>query len=178
MTGGGEPATPKTIYDLDIPQDFASPKKLLKEQLVMPVPTAILQLDTQRFLLEPNKEFAGFANAQWADGIPKMLQTKLIQSFENYDVAHAPLRSTDNPGTNTQLVVDLRSFQIDTKSELTAEIGFSVRILNKDGQVVASRLFQQRSKLDGSDPPAAVAAFNEAFARIATDLITWTADAL
>ena len=30
MTGGGEPAIPKTIYDLSIPRDFASPKKPLK----------------------------------------------------------------------------------------------------------------------------------------------------
>ena len=177
MTGGGEPAIPKTIYDLKIPPDFASPKKPLHEQLVMPTPTAILQLDTQRFLLAPNKDLPGFPNAQWADSIPKMLQVKLIQSFENYDVAHAPLRS-DNPGANFQLLVDIRSFQIDTDSELTAEIGFSARILNKDGKVVASRLFQQRSKLDKPDPASAVAAFNDAFGSIATDLITWTADAL
>jgi phospholipid/cholesterol/gamma-HCH transport system substrate-binding protein len=177
MTGGGEAAIPKTIYDLKIPHDFASPKKPLNEQLVMPTPTAILQLDTQRFLLAPNKDLPGFSNAQWADSIPKMLQVKLIQSFENYDVAHAPLRS-DNPGGNFQLLVDVRSFQINTDDELTAEIGFSARILNKDGQVVASRLFQQRKKLDKPDPASAVAAFNDAFANAATDLITWTAGAL
>jgi phospholipid/cholesterol/gamma-HCH transport system substrate-binding protein len=178
MTGGGEPTIPKTIYDLSIPSDFASPKKPLKEQLVMPTPTAILLLSTQRFLLEPNKELPGFANAQWADSIPAMLQIKLIQSFENYDVAHAPLRSTDTPGTNPQLLVDVRSFQINTDTELTAEIGFSARILNKDGQVVASRLFQQRKKLGKPDPASAVAAFDDAFGSIATDLITWTADTL
>ena len=178
MTGGGEPAIPKTIYDLSIPSDFALPKKPLKEQLVMPTPTAILLLDTQRFLLEPNKELAEFANAQWADSVPKMLQVKLIQSFENYDVAHAPLRSTDTPGINPQLLVDVRSFQINTGTELTAEIGFSARILNKDGQVVASRLFQQSKKLDKPDPASAVAAFDDAFGSIATDLITWTADSL
>jgi phospholipid/cholesterol/gamma-HCH transport system substrate-binding protein len=177
MTGGGEPAIPKTIYDLSIPLNFGS-KKQIKEQLVMPTPTAILLLNTQRFLLEPNKEIPGFANAQWADSIPTMLQIKLIQSFENYDVAHAPLRSTDTPGTNPQLLVDVRSFQINTDAELTAEIGFSARILNKDGQVVASRLFQQRKKLDKPDPASAVAAFDDAFGSIATDLITWTAEAL
>lgn len=177
MTGGGEAAIPKTIYDLRIPRDFASPKKPLNAQLVMPTPTAILQLETQRFLLAPNKDVPGFSNAQWADSIPKMLQVKLIQSFENYDVAHAPLRS-DNPGANFQLLVDVRSFQINTDDELTAEIGFSARILNKDGQVVASRLFQQRSKLDKPDPASAVAAFNDAFGSIATELIIWTADAL
>jgi phospholipid/cholesterol/gamma-HCH transport system substrate-binding protein len=178
MTGGGEPAAPKTIYDLSIPPDFASPKTPLKEQLVMPTPTAILLLDTQRFLLTPNKEFPEFANAQWADSIPKMLQVKLIQSFENYDVAHAPLRSADNPGTTFQLLVDVRSFQINTDDQLTAEIGFSARVLNKDGQVVASRLFQRRRKLDKPDPASAVAAFNDAFGSIATELITWTSDAL
>ena len=89
----------------------------------MPTPTAILLLDTQRFLLAPNRELPGFSNAQWADSIPKMLQAKLIQSFENYDVAHAPLRSTDTPGTNPQLLVDVRSFQINTDPEPTAEIG-------------------------------------------------------
>src|ERR1700729_3057726 len=178
MTGGGEPAIPKTIYDLSIPPDFASPKKPLGQQLVMPTPTAILLLTTQRFLLEPNKDLPGFADAQWADSIPAMLQTKLIQSFENYDVAHAPLRSTDTPGTNPQLLVDVRSFQINTDTELTAEIGFSARILNKDGQVIASRLFQQRKKLDKPDPASAVAAFDDAFGSIAIDLITWTADTL
>jgi phospholipid/cholesterol/gamma-HCH transport system substrate-binding protein len=178
MTGGGEPAVPKTIYDLHIPKDFALPKKPLKEQLVVPTPTAILLLDTQRFLLLPNNDIPGYANAQWADGIPKMLQIKLIQSFENYDVAHAPLRGTDNPATASQLVIDIRSFQVNTDSELTAEIGFSARILNKDGQVVASHLFQQSRKLDKPDPASAAAAFDDAFGSIATELITWTANAL
>jgi phospholipid/cholesterol/gamma-HCH transport system substrate-binding protein len=178
MTGGGEPAVAKTIYDLSIPQGFASPKKPLKQQLVLPTPTAILLLDTQKFLLTPNKELPEFSNAQWADSIPKMLQIKLIQSFENYDVAHAPLRSVDNPGTTFQLLVDVRSFQIDTNAQLTAEIGFSARVLNKDGQVVASHLFQQRRKLDKPDPASAVVAFDDAFGSIATELITWTAGVL
>jgi phospholipid/cholesterol/gamma-HCH transport system substrate-binding protein len=178
MTGGGEPAAPKTIYDLSIPQHFASPTKPLKEQLVMPAPTAILLLETQRFVLAPNKELPVFSTAQWADSIPKMLQVKLIQSFENYDIDHAPLRSVDNPGTTFQLLVDVRSFQINTDDELTAEIGFSARILNKEGQVVASRLFQQRRALDKPDPASAVAAFNDAFGSIATELIIWTTNAI
>jgi phospholipid/cholesterol/gamma-HCH transport system substrate-binding protein len=178
MTGGGEQAAPKTIYDLSIPKQFAPPKKPLKEQLVLPTPTGILQLETQRFVLAPNKELPGFSIAQWADSILKMLQVKLIQSFENYDIEHAPLRSVDNPGTTFQLLVDVRSFQINTEDELTAEIGFSARILNKEGQVVASRLFEQRKKIDKPDPASAVAAFNDAFASIATELITWTTNAI
>ena len=36
MTGGGEPAIPKTVYDLSLPSEFASPRTPLNEQLVMP----------------------------------------------------------------------------------------------------------------------------------------------
>lgn len=178
MTGGGEQAAPKTVYDLSIPNEFASPKKLLKHQLMMPEPTTSLLFDTQRFVLAPNREFPAFSTAQWADSIPKMLQVKLLQSFENYDIDHAPLRSVENPARTFQLLVDVRSFQISTGDELTAEIGFSARILNKEGQVVASRLFQQRRKLDKPDPASAVVAFNDAFGSIATELIIWTANAI
>ena len=178
MTGGGEATVPKTIYDLSIPKDFASPKIMLGEQLIMLLPTAILQLDTQRFLLSPNKDVAGFANAQWADSVPKMLQIKLIQSFENYDIAHAPLRPSDGPATGGQITLDLRRFQINTEASFIAEIAFTARILNKDGQVVASKLFETSRPLDKPDPASAVAAFDAAFSDIATSLILWTADEL
>jgi phospholipid/cholesterol/gamma-HCH transport system substrate-binding protein len=43
---------------------------------------------------------------------------------------------------------------------------------------VASHLFQQRRKLDKPDPASAVAAFNDAFRSVATELITWTTNAI
>jgi phospholipid/cholesterol/gamma-HCH transport system substrate-binding protein len=178
MTGGGAAAVPKTIYDLRIPETFAAPKLSIREQLVMPTPTAILQLDSQRILLSPNKNIPGFADAQWADSVPKMLQIKLIQSFENYDIAHAPIRPSDGPATGGQIVLDLRRFQINTDSGLIAEIGFTARLLNKDGQAVASKLFEASAPVDKPDPASAVIAFDAAFAGVATSLITWTADEL
>jgi hypothetical protein len=62
--------------------------------------------------------------------------------------------------------------------DASAEIGFSARILAKDGHVVACRLFVVSRKIDKLDPVSAVAAFNDAFESIATELIAWTADEL
>jgi phospholipid/cholesterol/gamma-HCH transport system substrate-binding protein len=124
------------------------------------------------------REVPGFADMQWSDSIPTMLQAKLIQGFENYDITHAPLRPVDGLNADDQLLIDVRNFQIESDPDLTAEIGFSARIVAKDGHVVASRMFQQTSKIEKLDPPSAVAAFNDAFKSIATELITWTADAL
>ena len=53
----------------------------------------------------------------------------------------------------------------------------SARILDKDGKIVASRLFEESEKFEGLDPAAAVAAFDKAFARLAKGLIAWTVQA-
>ena len=178
MTGGGAAAAPKVTYDLRAAQGFATPAKALKDQLGVPEPTAIAMLQTQRFLFLPAKDFPGFAEAMWADSLPKLLQARLIESFENFDIAHAPLRAGDGLPAIDQLAIDLRRFQINTDAEPVAEIALSARILDKNGKVVASRLFQQSQKLEKIEPAMAVAAFNDAFGRIAKDVIAWTVGAL
>ena len=178
MTGGGPSTAPKMTYDLSAAQGFAAPSKAIRGQLAIPEPTAVAMLETQRFLFSPAKDYPGFADALWADSIPKLLQARLIESFENYDIAHAPLRTTDTGQSDFQLLIDLRRFRIATDSEPTVEIGLSARILDKDGKVVASRLFEDSQKFDKVDPPLAVAAFNDAFGRIAKDMIAWTMQAL
>jgi len=178
MTGGGAAPPQKVTYDLRTPQDFLSPKKEIKGQIAIPLPTAVVMLDTQKFLFSPMIDHPEFANVQWADSIPTLLQAKLIQSFENYDVAHAPLRSMDGLEADYQLLINVRSFQIKSDPDASVEIGFSARILAKDGHVVASRLFAESRKLEKTDPASAVAAFDDAFGRAATELITWTATSL
>jgi phospholipid/cholesterol/gamma-HCH transport system substrate-binding protein len=44
--------------------------------------------------------------------------------------------------------------------------------------VKASRLFEQRQKLEQLEPAVAVAAFNDAFGRLSRDVIGWTATAM
>jgi len=177
MTGGGTPSQ-KLTYDLRAPQNLGPASKASKGHLAVPEPTAVAMLQTQRILFLPPKDYLGFADALWADSIPKLLQARLIESFENYDIAHAPLHTADIGQADFQLLIDVRRFRITVDSEPVAEIGLSARIVDKDGKVIASRLFEGVEKLDKIDPPAAVAAFNEAFGRIARDMVAWTVQAL
>ena len=131
-------------------------------------------LQTQRMLFSPVKDYPGFADFLWADSIPKLVQARLIDSFENYDIAHAPLRTTDLGQADYQLLIDIRHFRIATEGEPRAEIGLSARIVDKNGKVIASRMVETAEKLDKLEPAAAVAAFDAAFARIARELIGWT----
>ena len=176
MTGGGTPAQ-KITYDLRAPQHPGPASKAVKGQLAIPEPTAVAMLETQRMLFSPAKDYAGFADFLWADSIPKLLQARLIDSFENYDIAHAPLRAADVGQADFQLLIDVRRFQLAVESAPAVEIGLSARIVDKNGKVIASRLFEESEKCDRIEPPAAAAAFNAAFDRIAKDMIAWTVQA-
>ena len=135
-------------------------------------------LETQRFLFSPAQDYPGFGEAMWADALPKLIQARLIESFENYDLAHAPLRVADMGQPEFQLLIDVRRFRIAVGEKPTAEIGLSARIVDKDGKVVASRVFEESEKFDPLAPAPAVAAFNEAFGRVVKNMIPWTVQAL
>ena len=176
MTGVTGPP-PKITYDLRALQDPGPVGKPITVQWAIPEPTAVAMLETQRFLFSPAQEYPGFAEAMWADALPKLIQARLIESFENYDIAHAPLRMADVGQTEFQLLIDVRRFRVAVESGPVAEIGLSARIVGKNGKVVASRLFEEREKFANVAPAEAVAAFSEAFGRIAKNMIGWTVQA-
>jgi phospholipid/cholesterol/gamma-HCH transport system substrate-binding protein len=177
MTGSGTPAQ-KVTYDLRAPQNLGPAGRTLEGQLAIPEPTAVAMLETQRMLFSPVKDYPNFSDFLWADSIPKLLQARLIDSFENYDIAHAPLRAADVGQTDYQLLIDVRRFRITAEAEPAVEIGLSARLLDKNGKVIAARLFEDSQKLDRIEPPAAADAFSNAFGRIAKEMIGWTEQAL
>ncbi len=178
MTGGGAAAAPKITYDLHAAQGFAAPGKAIKGPLAIPELTAVAMLMTQRMLFSPAGDYPEFANVLWADSIPKLLQARLIESFENYDIAHAPLHASDIGQADYQLLIDVRRFRVAVDAGPAAEVALSARIVDKGGKVVASRLFEGNQKFDKLEPAAAVAAFSDAFGRMAKDMIAWTVEAL
>ncbi|MBS0529419.1 MAG: MCE family protein [Proteobacteria bacterium] len=177
MTGVTAPP-PKITYDLHALQSQGPAAKIIHGRLAIPAPTAVTMLETQRFLFSPPQEFPDFAQAMWADDLPKLVQARLIDSFENYDIMHAPLRMAEPGQSDFQLLIDVRYFRVAAAAKPVAEIGLSARIVDKDGNVAAARLFEENETFDQVRPPEAAAAFNAAFGRIAKDMIAWTVQAL
>jgi uncharacterized lipoprotein YmbA len=90
----------------------------------------------------------------------------------------AECRTADVGQADFQLLIDVRRFRVATDAGAAAEIGLSARIVDKDGKVVASRLFDESEKFDKVEPAAAVAAFDAGFGRLAKSMISWTVQAL
>ena len=143
LTGGGAPAQ-KITYDLRAVSGFAVPGKTIKGQLALPEPTAVAMLETQRMLFSPAAEVPGFADFLWADAIPKLLQARLIESFENYDIAHAPLRTRSSTPTDTPPLV--------TRTSAASPRSIAVRVASGSSFTGASRLSSLRTVRSSMTP--------------------------
>jgi phospholipid/cholesterol/gamma-HCH transport system substrate-binding protein len=175
MTGGATPPR-KVIYDLSAADGFATARSPLQAGLVIAEPTATTRLQTQRFLFADGGEGPDdFANAQWSDSLPALIQAKLLQSFENYDVAHAPLRGDNLSEGGTRLLIDLRQFDISGAPAPRASISLSAKVVDGSGHLKAARIFQGSAPLDSMTPANAATAFNRAFEALARELVSWMA---
>jgi phospholipid/cholesterol/gamma-HCH transport system substrate-binding protein len=175
MTGATPPPR-KVIYDLHPASGFDTPRKPLQAGLSIAEPTATTRLQTQRFLFAGGEEPQDdFANAQWSDGLPALIQAKLLQSFENYDIGHAPLRADNLSDGGFRLATDLRRFEVVLSPEPHALISLSAKLIDGTGHLQAARIFEKSAPLDGVAPAKAAAAFNTAFDALARELVLWTA---
>jgi phospholipid/cholesterol/gamma-HCH transport system substrate-binding protein len=83
FTGGGAKG-PVVTYDVSAPRTFPPLAKVVPAQLVVPEPGAPIALDTQKIVpRSAGAEAASFANAQWSDTVPKLVQAKIIQVFQS-----------------------------------------------------------------------------------------------
>ena len=177
MTGGATPPH-KVTYDLQAVDGFDSPRRPLQAGLTIAEPTATTRLQTQRFLFADGEEPRGdFADVQWSDSLPALIQAKLLQSFENYDIAHAPLRADNLAEGGQRLLIDLRQFEIGGAPRLQASLALSVKLVDGAGHLQAARIFEKTAPLESATPAAAAAAFNRAFDTLAREVVLWTASA-
>ena len=49
----------------------------------------------------------------------------------------------------------------------------TAKVVAKDGRVLASKIFTRRAPLSEINPAAAVAGINEAFGKVASELVAW-----
>jgi ABC-type uncharacterized transport system auxiliary subunit len=114
-------------------------------------------------------------DAQWADTLPKMLQMKVIQAFENAGNFSAVSRPVEGLTGDYQLLIDIRRFQISTAPAPVAEVEFAGKILDGNGRILDTRIFRATQPAAAADAPAATAALDQVFGKVATELVAWTA---
>jgi phospholipid/cholesterol/gamma-HCH transport system substrate-binding protein len=180
MVGGNAAAPTPIVYDLNAPRDFPSDLKPPGKLLTVLEPTATISFDTAKFLVRPSgSDDPSFANAKWSDNLPKLLQAKIIQTFENANLLRMVTRPMEGVTADYQLLIDIRSFQLSLSGAApTADVEFAAKILGNDGKIVDARIFHASVPAKATDAPATAAALNEAFGRTAVELVVWTTTAM
>lgn len=145
-------------------------------QLLIPEPTALKALDSDSILVRlSDTEIQYLSGAQWSDRLPRMVQSKLVEGFEN----SGRLGGVGKPGQGLaidyQLVSDIRFFGIVSAGTRTAEVEISVKILNdRNGTIKDQKTFRATQPVRGSENRAFVAALDVAFSRVGAEIVDWT----
>lgn len=165
--------SPLDSYSLSAPRDGLSGRPSAR-QLAIPEPQSVSPYDGERIVVRTGPEAVAYLKgAQWVDRLPRLLQTVMIQSFEN----GRALRSVGRPGerfvADASLNTDIRRFEIDvTTNEAVIEI--SAKVVNEgNGRVGAARIFTTRVPGSAADGKVAAAALDQALQRTMREIVAW-----
>ncbi len=179
LAGTGAAKQGPTIYDLAAATGFPATEKTIKAQLVVPDPSALILFDSQKILIRSDAgTYTNIDNAQWADNLPKLIQARLVQSFENAHQLGAVSRPLEQLTAEYRLEVAIRSFQITAGAAPHAVVDLTARLVSDKGAVAASRAFSASIAAKSAAAPDAVAALNQAFAQVAGEIVVWTIAAI
>ena len=174
LSGCGGAAKDDT-FSLSSRPEIAGPQAS-KKQILIPEPAALKALDSEQIVIRvTNSEIQYLAKARWGDTLPKMVQAKLVEAFENSGRLGGVGKPGEGLAIDFQVVTEIRAFQIETGACDHANVEISVNILNdRTGSVKAQRIFSAVAPVRGSGNPAFIAALDAAFAKVTTDMVGWT----
>ena len=163
--------TPKSSYPANLPHPSV--------QLLVDVPLAPAGLDTGRIALSRSAvSIDYFADSEWIDRVPLMVQTALLDSFENSKAVTAIDREAVGLRADLILRTEIRHFEAVYSLPNGAPevwVAISARLVNPTGRdIVANASFERRQQAKNNDIAQIVLAFDEALGGVMEDIVVWT----
>jgi cholesterol transport system auxiliary component len=143
-------------------------------QIVVAEPAAVQVLAGDRIV---TKDAAGtisvLTGAQWADQLPRLVQARLIHTFENTSSIRAVNRPSTGVAADLNLISEIRAFQVMTPTgEAFVEISAKL-VSDREGRVVAGRIFRARVPAGQIDGPSAARALDRALSVVMIEIVRW-----
>ncbi|MEO1732657.1 MAG: ABC-type transport auxiliary lipoprotein family protein [Pseudomonadota bacterium] len=166
--------TPKSTFDSNLPR--------LQEQIVVEEPTAPAAVDTDRIAIQPTAlEVQYLPKSRWVDRAPLIVQSLLIESFENSGKVGAVGRSSVGLRADFVIVTDVREFQAFVIADPAAPapydvvVRLNVKIIDAEfDQIIASQSFEEHAPSSTDDVNNIVSAFDEALGDAMRDAVEWS----
>ena len=172
-------AIPPDTFDLRAPRVMTvTAPKPVPFQLVVNEPTAVRSLGTDRILVKPNPEqVTYFKGAAWSDQLPRLVQARMVQAFQNAGLVRAVGSRADRLDADMELAAQLNAFQVEvSQGDATAHVNLYVKLIDgQRGRMLASRAFDTRVPTSYNNAAVMVASLNEAFDSVMRDVVPWVA---
>jgi cholesterol transport system auxiliary component len=172
----GTGSNPTPTFDLSAPTNFGTLPPRARGLLAVEQPTALQILDTEKIVISPNpSEVAYLSDAQWVDRLPKLMQARIVQSFENSTRIRAVAKTQDRVSADYVLVIDVRQFGIVAYDGPQAVVELSVKIVyQRGGRIAAGTVLTSRVAAGGTSGQAATLALDQAFSDVLVQMVKWT----
>lgn len=166
--------SPVTTFDLTAPKSGPRSGGAVRGQIVVAEPTAIQTLEADRILVKDASGAVSYlGGAQWADRLPKLIQARLINTFENSSRLRAVSRPGERVAPDYLLSTEIRAFQVATPAG-EAIVELSARLVHdRSGRIAAGRVFSARVPLGKVEAGAAAQGLDQALSKVLVDVVRW-----
>lgn len=183
LPGSGDPPriyvlTPKSTFDEDLP--------VADWQLLVEPPLAAAGISSSRIALRRSAiELEYFGRAAWTDSAPKMIQTLLVESFENSNKIASVGRQAIGLRSDFILKTDLREFQaefLDEEGDLLAQgaapnirIRLNAKLVKiPERNIVSSHTVEYFLPAPGSSMVEIITGFDAVLGKALKGMVEWT----
>ena len=164
--------TSRATFDLG-PVEAEPAARALRGALSVEQPQASELIDSERIVIRTGPDAVAYLKgAQWSDRVPVLVQSRLIQSFENARL----LKSVGRPGmvADYALGSEIRRFEIDvTTNQATVEIAARLR-KTANGRVIAAQIFTETVPAPSTSGEAASQVLDSALTNVMGQILRWT----
>lgn len=165
----------RAVYDIQAPTTFPARAGAVRGQLLIAEPKAVASLDTERIAVRgAGGAYSYLSDGAWSDRLPKLLQARIVQAFENANRLRSVGRPGDRLASDWQLLADIRSFEAVASGATEAVVEMSVKLVNdRTGRILAGRVFAGRAPAAGTDAANVALAFNTATDQVLREIVLW-----
>ena len=165
--------TPKSTFDEDLPS--------LKYQIAVEEPTATAAVDTDQIAVQATPLRVQYLpGARWVDRAPLIVQSLLIESFENSGRVPAVGSSAIGLRADFLVVTDIREFQAtvpqnDPEAPLEIDVRLNIKLIDAfSDRIIGSDSFEVVTLSDTDDASEVASAFDDALGSTMRRAVEWT----
>lgn len=166
------------LYDLNPVTGYSGELAQSPARLLIEEPIAKRALDTDRMPVRPTaQEYQYLADARFADRVPSLMQSLLVESFENANALKSVARTALGLQGDYVIKAEIRAFEAgfyEDEDRPTVRTRMAVTLVRLPAlSIVKSKVFEASAKADGNETSQIVATYDMAAQMLIGEVVKW-----